>query len=308
MSIVQILYLPRINITTMSAPAPTSTPATFVVNSPHVIYDENTITSTYAYQTSKVTVSKETQSMTVTPITETMLFKTDRKVPKLGLMLVGLGGNNGTTVTAGILANKHNITWHTKEGLQTPNYFGSITQASVVSLGTDSETGQPCYLPMNQLLPMVHPNDLVIGGWDISSMNLGDAMYRAKVLDYDLARQLYPLMKDIKPLPSIYNEDFIALNQKDRADNTITVTDSDAKEESKWAQVERIRQDIRDFQQSNQCDKVIVLWTATTERFCDIIPGIHDTADNVLNAVMVRMPISCMCDNHSFILSLVIIG
>jgi len=33
-------------------------------------------------------------------------FKTDAKVLKLGIMLVGWGCNNGTTVTAGILANK----------------------------------------------------------------------------------------------------------------------------------------------------------------------------------------------------------
>lgn len=31
-------------------------------------------------------------------------------------MLVGLGGNNGTTVTAGVLANKHKVTWNTKSG------------------------------------------------------------------------------------------------------------------------------------------------------------------------------------------------
>jgi len=36
------------------------------------------------------------------------------KVPKLGLMLVGWGGNNGSTITAGILANKYNISWNTK--------------------------------------------------------------------------------------------------------------------------------------------------------------------------------------------------
>jgi len=27
-------------------------------------------------------------------------------IPKLGLMMVGIGGNNGTTLTSGILANK----------------------------------------------------------------------------------------------------------------------------------------------------------------------------------------------------------
>lgn len=32
-------------------------------------------------------------------------------------MLVGWGGNNGTTVTAGILANKYQVLWNTKKGI-----------------------------------------------------------------------------------------------------------------------------------------------------------------------------------------------
>lgn len=31
---------------------------------------------------------------------------TEKKIPKVGVMLVGLGGNNGSTFVAGILANK----------------------------------------------------------------------------------------------------------------------------------------------------------------------------------------------------------
>lgn len=55
-------------------------------------------------------------------------------------MLVGWGGNNGTTLTATWLANKHHISWHTREGVQTPNYIGSLVRAStckrpIISLG-----------------------------------------------------------------------------------------------------------------------------------------------------------------------------
>jgi myo-inositol-1-phosphate synthase len=32
-------------------------------------------------------------------------------------MLVGLGGNNGSTLVAGILANKKKITWDSKNGV-----------------------------------------------------------------------------------------------------------------------------------------------------------------------------------------------
>lgn len=45
-----------------------------------------------------------------------MTFRTERRVPRLGVMLVGWGGNNGTTVTAAVLANKLGLTWRTKNG------------------------------------------------------------------------------------------------------------------------------------------------------------------------------------------------
>lgn len=76
-------------------------------------------------------------------------------------MLVGWGGNNGTTLTATILANKHNITWNTKSGIQTPNYIGSLVRASTLKLGTDAE-GRDVFIPFSDVLPMVHPNDLVV--------------------------------------------------------------------------------------------------------------------------------------------------
>lgn len=52
--------------------------------------------------------------------------------------------------------------------------------------------------------------------------------------------------------------------------------------------MEQIRRDIRDFKESSGVDKVIVLWTANTERFCDVVPGLNDTADNLLRAIEVR--------------------
>lgn len=242
----------------------------FVVKSNRVEYTESEIISQYNYEVTRV------EDNVVTPVTEKMVFKTQRKIPKLGMMIVGLGGNNGSTVMAGILSNKHGITWNTKEGVQNPNYYGSLTQASTVRLGTNA-SGQGVFIPFKNLLPMVEPNDLVVGGWDISSMNLGDAMKRAQVLDYDLQRQLYPLMKDITPLPSIYEPDFIAANQAERADNVLTGT--------KYEKMEEIRRHIRDFKSNNQLDKVIVLWSANTERFANLVEGVNDTSENLMDAI-----------------------
>ena len=192
--------------------------------------------------------------------------------------MVGIGGNNGSTLCATILANRHNITWHTKEGVQQPNYIGSLLRASTISIGTDAN-GKEIYVPISDILPMVHPNDLVLGGWDISSASLDKAMVRAQVLDYDLQRQVTPHMALLgQPLPSIYYPDFIAANQEERADNLIPGTD-------KQAHLDHIRADIRKFKLDNGLDRVVVFWTANTERYSDIIPGVNDTADSLLNAI-----------------------
>lgn len=70
----------------------------------------------------------------------------------------------------------------------------------------------------------VNPDDIVFGGWDISNMNLADAMGRAKVFDIDLQKQLRPYMESMVPLPGIYDPDFIAANQEERANNVIKGT------------------------------------------------------------------------------------
>jgi len=69
---------------------------------------------------------------------------------------------------------------------------------------------------------MVDPNDLEIGGWDISKLNLYDATIRAKVIEPDLIRQLKDDLAKITPLPACLNPKFIASNQADRADNVLT--------------------------------------------------------------------------------------
>lgn len=95
----------------------------------------------------------------VSPENVSLTIATDRNVPKLGLMLVGWGGNNGSTITAALEANRNKLEWRTKNGMQKANWFGSITQASTVLLGSDSD-GKDVYVPMNRLVPMVDPDDI----------------------------------------------------------------------------------------------------------------------------------------------------
>lgn len=169
------------------------------------------------------------------------------------------------------------MTWETKEGIKNANYWGSVMLSSTAKLGNNTYDGNPVYVPISNMLPMIHPNDVVWGGWDINDLNLGDAMKRAGVLDINLQQQLYPYMKDIIPLPSIYFSDFIAANQCERANNLLNGT--------KQEQLDIIRQNIKDFKSMNELDKVIIVWTANTERFCSIEDGMNDTAANILDSI-----------------------
>ena len=264
----------------MNASASNTVPE-IITQSPNVAYTPEYITSQYVYRDAKVS-KKENGSLVVEPTETQYEFRVSRKVPKLGLMLVGWGGNNGSTLTAAVMANREGVTWRTKEGVQHPNYVGSMTQSSTVRLGTEVESGKEATVPFSAVLPMVHPNDIVIGGWDISKANIGEAMQRAKVLDWDLQRQLFDKLKNLQPLPSVYYPDYIAANQEGRADNVLSGTKND--------HLQTIRKDIRDFKRTNGLESVVVLWTANTERFSEIISGVNDTADGLLQAIKASHP------------------
>ena len=86
-------------------------------------------------------------------------------------------------------------------------------------------------------------------------------------------------MSKLKPLPSVLHGDFIAANQSERATNV--------KSGGKQEQLEQVRADIRAFRAAEGVDKVIVLWTANTERFAEIQTGVNDSARNLLAAIEV---------------------
>ncbi|KAI6046271.1 hypothetical protein EDC04DRAFT_2887951 [Pisolithus marmoratus] len=238
-------------------------PDYITVQSENTAYTNEHITAKYSYRGADVVVSEG--QFTVTPTVKPFEFQTERKVGKTGLMMIGMGGNNGSTLCATILANKHNISWHTKDGIQQPNYIGSLLRASTVCIGTEPGSGREVHVPISDVLPMVHPNDIVLGGWDISGVPMDRAMERARVLAYDLQRQVAPHMA-------------LLANQEARADNVIPGTD-------KQIHLEHLRSDIRRFKADNDLDRVVVFWTANTERYSDIVPGVNDTADHLLAAI-----------------------
>ncbi|CAD5216750.1 unnamed protein product [Bursaphelenchus xylophilus] len=247
---------------------------TLTVKSPNVKNDGVSLESKYTYRRNKI--SKDGNHITVVPETHEYHFRTILKPRKTGILLVGIGGNNGTTLFGSIVANREKMEWRQRNGVQKANYYGSVTQSSTVHLGYDGQ--EQVHVPFNALLPMVDPNELIIDGWDINGANLYEAAQRARVFDPELLDKLKPHMENVKPKPSIYYPDFIASNQSDRADNVIS---GDTKKEH----LEHIRNDIREFKEKNNLETVIVLWTANTERYTEIATGLNTTADEILRSI-----------------------
>ena len=248
------------------------------VNSPFIKDNNNDGSRITEHVQYKPVVQRQpdgTLNVTVAPASK-HLIKTDTRAPKrLGLMLVGWGGNNGSTLTASLLAHQHQLTWETRRGVQAPTHLGSLILASCAHVGVD-EQGKDVHVPLFQLAPFARPEDVVVGGWDISGMCLGDALDRSQVLEPTLKQQLKPLMSQMKPLPSYYDPSFIASNQRDRADNIL-------KEGNKQAVLDRLVQDIREFKRG--VDKVVILWTANTERYTVLEENVHYRGKDFMEAI-----------------------
>lgn len=204
-----------------------------------LLVESSTNSRTVRYTSTTTSVKRAADgSMRVVPTHQKYLLQVPTDRPKsVGLMMVGWGGNNGSTLTAALTAHQQGTTWKSRRGVEKPNFYGSLIMASSVTLGFEEGTGKEIFAPMYQLAPFADPKELVIGGWDISSLNIADSCDRAKVLEPTLIDQLAPTLSAMKPLPSIYDPTFIASNQSDRADNVI--------EGNKRTKLEQIRRDIR---------------------------------------------------------------
>ncbi|KAG9396985.1 Myo-inositol-1-phosphate synthase [Carpediemonas membranifera] len=230
-------------------------------------------TSKFVYNNTEVEM-KDGHAV-VTPTHKELEIRISQHAPKTGLMLVGFGGSNGSTLLGGLLANQHNITWERKDGVCNPNFFGSMIESSTVRLGT-THAGEDVYAPFRSLVPFVdpkNPDQFMLGGWDINNDNMYAAMQKAAVLDVTLQHKLRPYMENITPMPSVFDINFVAANQEDRANNVITA--EYAKEMlgeevdttgRRWY-VEVIKAQMRKFKEENNLEKIVVLWTANTECF-----------------------------------------
>lgn len=83
-----------------------------VVESPNVTNDGQTLTSVYEHRRNQI--ARNGNKITITPQVHQYRFKTQLRPQKTGILLVGIGGNNGTTVVGATIANREQMEWRTR--------------------------------------------------------------------------------------------------------------------------------------------------------------------------------------------------
>lgn len=160
---------------------------------------------------------------------------------KLGILIVGVGGAVSTTLISGVLS--------VRKGLSQP--VGSITQMATIKMQNGKE------MPIKDIVPIADLKDIMFGGWDIFPENAYQAAVYAEVLK---AKDLEPIrteLESITPMKAAFDH-----NYAKRLNGTF-IKDT----QTRWDMVEQLRADIRKFKEQNQCDRIVVLWAASTEIF-----------------------------------------
>ena len=160
---------------------------------------------------------------------------------KLGVLLVGLGAVS-TTVIAGVES--------VLRGSSRP--VGSLTQMNTIRLGKRTEGRSPL---IRDFVPLAELDDLVFGAWDPIPDDAHESARVAGVLDNDDLRELQDHLSSIEPMPAVFDKRYV---KKLDGDNVKRAGD-------KMELAEALRGDIRRFREENGCDRMVMIWCASTE-------------------------------------------
>lgn len=158
---------------------------------------------------------------------------------KLGILVVGVGGAVATTMITGTLA--------ARKGLAKP--IGSISQLATMRLENGEEKA------IKDIVPLTDLNDIVFGGWDIFPDNAYEAAMYAEVLKEKDLNGVKDELEAIKPMPAAFDHNWAKRLNGTHIKQAAT----------RWDMVEQLRQDIREFKAANNCERIAVLWAASTE-------------------------------------------
>jgi myo-inositol-1-phosphate synthase len=163
----------------------------------------------------------------------------------LGILLVGLGAVS-TTFVAGVEA--------IRRGLAQP--VGSLTQMGTVRLGKRTENRVP---KIRDFVPLAELDDIVFGAWDIFTDNAFDAAMKAGVLEKDLLNQVSEQLSSLRPMKAVFEQNYV---KRLTGDNVKTGR-------NKMELAEALIDDIANFKLSNNCDRLVMVWAASTEIFLE---------------------------------------
>src|SRR6266496_2580548 len=162
---------------------------------------------------------------------------------RLGVLLVGLGAVS-TTFIAGVEA--------IKEGLAEP--IGSLTQMGTIRLGRRTDNRVP---KVKDFVPLAKLEDLVFGAWDIFPDSAYAAAMHAGVLEKDLLAKLKKQLQKIKPMKAVFDQTYVK-----RLSGTNVKSGKNKLELAK-----QLIDDIAEFKRKNKCDRLVMIWAASTEIF-----------------------------------------
>lgn len=180
---------------------------------------------------------------------------------RLGIMVVGNGAVATTFMTGVLMARK---------GLTKP--VGAMTQYDKVRVGRGDDKK---YLKYNELVPLAKLDDIVFGCWDVYPQNAYQAAVYAEVLKREDIDPVRGELEKIVPMKAAFDKNYAKRLDGENTKGNIT----------RWEMVEQLRQDIRNFKQQEQCDRIVVLWAASTEIYVPVDEKTHGTL-SALEAAM----------------------
>lgn len=172
---------------------------------------------------------------------------------KLGVMCVGLGAVTTTFITGVLMARK---------GLAKP--VGSMTQYDKIRVGRGADKK---YLHYSDIISLPTLNDLEFAAWDVYPANAFESAVNAEVLR---AKDILPVedeLKAIVPLKAAFDKNYASRLDGDNVKDCAT----------RWEMVEELRKDIRDFKAAHNCDRIVVIWAASTEVYVPVDEKVHGT-------------------------------
>lgn len=184
---------------------------------------------------------------------------------KLGVLLPGLGAV-ATTFIAGVTAIRN--------GIAKP--IGSLTQMGTIRLGKRTEKRIP---QIKELIELAELNDLVFAGWDIFEDDVYQAAINAGVLQPDLLDKIRTEIEQIKPMRAVFDQNYVKKLHGSHVKQARTKLDY----------ANQLMDDIQNFKQSNNLDRMVMVWCASTEIYLKKDP-VHETIASFEKAMQENHP------------------